>query len=130
MTPESSTPIVSRRADGRRSCSRHRSDGTPCRALAIRGGVVCYVHGGAAPQVKLGAEQRIRALVDPSLDRIQRTIADDNNPQLALAAARDILDRAGFKATEKVQSDGRVVIEVEYVDRPNALELPSNGAVH
>ena len=68
------------------------------------------------------------ALVDPSLNRIARTIADDQNPALALAAARDILDRAGDKATEKIQSDGRTVIEIEYVDRPNALELkPSNG---
>jgi hypothetical protein len=122
---------MSSRSDGRRACSAHRSDGAPCRGLAIRGGSVCNVHGGAAPQVKLAAELRIRALVDPSLDRIQRAIADDANPQLALAAARDILDRAGYRATEKVQSEGRTVIEIEYVDRPNALEMkPSNGAVH
>ena len=99
-------------------CSAHRTNGDPCRAFAIHGGRVCVVHGGRAPQVKLSAEQRIRDLVDPSLDRIQKAIADDDNPQLALAAARDILDRAGYKATEKVQSDGRVVIEVKYVKRP------------
>ena len=30
-----------------------------------------------------------------------------------------------------VQSDGRTVIEIEYIDRPNALELkPSNGVAH
>jgi len=87
------------------------------------------MHGGRAPQVMLAAEERIRALVHPSLDRIQRTIADDGNPQLALAAARDILDRAGYKATEKVQTDGRTVIEIEYIDRPG-LPIGSNGVAH
>jgi hypothetical protein len=116
-------------------CTAHRTNGEPCRAPSIRGGHVCVVHGGRAPQVRQSAEERIRALVDPSLKRIQRTIADDDNPALALAAARDILDRAGYKATEKVQQDGRVVIEIEMVDRVSpsqilhALESPpqSNG---
>ncbi len=113
-------------------CAAHRStDGEPCRAHAINGSRVCVVHGGRAPQVKMAAEERIRALVAPSLDRIQRTIADNDNPQLALAAARDILDRAGYKATEKVQTDGRTVIEIEYVDRPSAaLSPPTNGVAH
>jgi hypothetical protein len=124
MTHQSVTP-VSRRADGRRTCTAHRTDGEPCLGLAIRGAVVCTVHGGSAPQVKRSAEQRIRDLVDPSLNRIQKTIADDANPQLALAAARDILDRAGYKATEKIQSDGRTIIEIEYVAR--ALELPEHA---
>ena len=101
-----------------RYCTAHRSDGEPCRGQAIRGGAVCIVHGGMAPQVKRSADERIRDLVDPSLNRIARTIADDANPALALAAARDILDRAGYKATEKIQSDGRTVIEIEYIDRP------------
>jgi len=110
-------------------CTAHRSNGDPCRAFAMHGGHVCVVHGGKAPQVRLAADERIRQLVDPSLNRIARTIGDDANPALALAAARDILDRAGYKATEKIQSDGRTVIEIEYVDRPNALE-PRNGVAH
>jgi len=112
-------------------CAAHRSNGEPCHAHAIHGGRVCNVHGGRAPQVKLAAEERIRALVQPSLDRIQRTIGDDANPQLALAAARDILDRAGYKATEKVQSEGRTVIEIEYIDRPGLNAASgSNGVAH
>jgi hypothetical protein len=99
--------------------------GERCYAYARLGGNVCRYHGGLAPQVKLAADERIRALVHPALDRITRTIGDDDNPQLALAAARDILDRAGYKATEKIQQDGRVVIEIEYVDRP--LVLPERS---
>jgi hypothetical protein len=105
-------------------CGAHRTNGEPCRAFAMHGGRVCVAHGGAAPQVKLAAEERIRSLVDPSLDRIQKAIADDDNPQLALAAARDILDRAGYKATEKIQQDGRVTLEIELVKR--TLELPES----
>jgi len=116
-------------------CTAHRTNGEPCRAKAIRGGKVCVVHGGRAPQVLRRAEERIQAMVAPALDRVRSTIADDDNPALALAAARDILDRAGYKATEKVQQDGRVVIEIEMVDRVSpsqirhALESPvqSNG---
>jgi len=110
-------------------CAAHRTNGDPCRLHAVTGARVCQVHGGRAPQVKAKAEDRIRDLVDPSLNRIARTIGDDANPALALAAARDILDRAGYKATEKIQSDGRTVIEIEYVDRPNAL-APRNGVAH
>lgn len=97
-----------------------------CRRPAILGGYVCHIHGGKTPSAVMSAEQRIRDLVVPALERITRTIGDDDNPHLALAAARDILDRAGYKATEKIQSDGRTVIEIEYVAR--SLELPDRGA--
>lgn len=89
------------------------------------------MHGGRAPQVKLAAEERIRALVQPSLDRIERTIGDDANPQLALTAARDILDRAGYRATD-AQADlsaqsMRVTIafdHAEHANGTNTLSLP------
>lgn len=117
-------------------CTAHRTNGDPCKQWARRGTHVCVSHGALIPAVKAAAAksvmERLNDLVSPAINRIARTIADDDNPQLALAAARDILDRAGYKATEKVQSDGRVVIEIEYVDRPNALNPPppTNGTVH
>jgi hypothetical protein len=40
-------------------CTAHRSDGTPCGAWAIRGGYVCRMHGGAAPQVRSAAHMRL-----------------------------------------------------------------------
>jgi hypothetical protein len=107
-------------------CAAHRTNGDPCQQHAIRGGRVCVVHGGRAPQVRLSAEQRIRDLVDPSLNRIAKAIDDDDNPQLALAAARDILDRAGYKATEKIQQDGRVTLEIELVRRTLELDQPES----
>lgn len=40
-------------------CTAHRSDGWPCRARSIRGGYVCRVQGGAAPQVRAQAGFRL-----------------------------------------------------------------------
>lgn len=49
----------------------------PCQRAPIRGAVVCRTHGGAAPQVKKAAEQRIRDLdaeiADPG--RVKREAA-------------------------------------------------------
>lgn len=42
-----------------RKCRARRKDGQPCGCWAIRGGYVCRVHGGAAPQVRAKADQRL-----------------------------------------------------------------------
>ena len=44
-----------------RRCSAHRKSGQPCRNWAIRGGYVCRMHGGAAPQVRAKAAARLEA---------------------------------------------------------------------
>lgn len=44
-----------------RRCSAHRKSGQPCRNWAIRGGFVCRMHGGAAPQVRAKAKMRLEA---------------------------------------------------------------------
>lgn len=115
--------------DGRQCHARSKRSQTQCKRPAIRGGTVCHIHGGASPQVQRAAADRIRDLVDPSLNRIQKTIADDDNPALALAAARDILDRAGLKPTEKIQTTGDSTIRVEYADAatPTLSHEHTNG---
>jgi hypothetical protein len=40
-------------------CTAHRTNGTPCGAWAIRGGFVCRMHGGSAPQVRAAAHRRL-----------------------------------------------------------------------
>jgi hypothetical protein len=42
---------------GRDRCTARRSDGQPCQATAIKGGLVCLAHGGSAPQVQLPARR-------------------------------------------------------------------------
>ncbi len=41
-----------------RRCAARRKRGGPCGAWAIHGGVVCRMHGGAAPQVRSAARVR------------------------------------------------------------------------
>jgi len=73
--------------------AKAKSTGKPCRRNAIAGGTVCRVHGGAAPQVQRKARERLKTLVHPAIDRLEKTIGDDENLTQALAAARDVLDR-------------------------------------
>ncbi|WP_131802460.1 hypothetical protein [Parafrankia soli] len=40
-------------------CRAHRTDGSPCRAYAIRGGRVCRAHGGASPNARQVANTRM-----------------------------------------------------------------------
>lgn len=90
-------------------CSAKRSNGTPCNRHAINGGKVCYVHGGAAPQVKRAARERLAEMVEPALEvlhkamRLKETGKNGGPLALAVIAARDILDRAGYVKTDKIQ---------------------------
>jgi hypothetical protein len=40
-------------------CRAHRGDGSPCGRWAIRGGYVCPKHGGASPQARRKARERL-----------------------------------------------------------------------
>ena len=62
------------------------------------------MHGGAAPQVKLAAKDRLAALVDPAIDALQRAL-DHKDINAAVRAARDLLDRAGLAAPKQTQME-------------------------
>ncbi len=90
-------------------CIAKRRSGEPCKRSAIVGGRVCFNHGGGAPQVRKAARERLAAMVDPALDVLLKAMKmrSKGQPQpLAVVAARDILDRAGYKATDKVVISG------------------------
>ena len=89
----------------RRQCSAHKTNGEPCHRAPIRGGAVCIMHGGKAPQVVAKAEERIRDMVDPALNRL-RDLIDDDLSGVALAAVKDVLDRAGYKPPDRQQISG------------------------
>ncbi len=80
-------------------CTAPRSDGEPCRRLAIRGGRVCVVHGGRLPIVREAAKSNVEAarlrvlgLVDPALDAIEKALTDPD-VDIRLKAAREVLER-------------------------------------
>lgn len=88
--------------------------GEPCKNWPIRGGTVCRSHGGSAPQVRNKANERIAELVNPALALIAELIetgrAEDLPASVGLAAARDILDRAGYSPTAKIHLEGDLTV--------------------
>jgi hypothetical protein len=49
-------------------CRAHSSrSGKPCGNFAIKGGAVCPMHGGSAPQVKRAAERRLAGAATEAL---------------------------------------------------------------
>lgn len=76
----------------RRCTAMAKGTGQRCQRAPIPGGAVCRVHGGSAPQVKRKAEDRLRALVDPSIGALARAI-DSDDVRASIVAAKDVLDR-------------------------------------
>lgn len=78
---------------GRRRCrAKAKVSGERCKRTAIPGGTVCFYHGGAAPQVRSKAAQRV-ALLSVS-DLLDRTNPEIVNEDLGTGMSRVIaLDR-------------------------------------
>jgi hypothetical protein len=55
-----------------------------------------------APQVQASAAERIKALAPRAIDVIEALLDETDSSMVRLAAARDILDRAGYKPHDKV----------------------------
>ena len=84
-------------------CKARRKNGEPCRNPPMLGSTVCRMHGGAAPQVKRRAQQRILEASDQAAYRLVQMMQDTKiPPAVQLAAARDLLDRAGLGAKQEV----------------------------
>ena len=100
---------------GTHQCAAHSSrTGERCRRPSILGGTVCTSHGGSTKRAKQKAEERLRAMVDPLLSQLFKIALEGENDGVKLAATRDALDRAGFKAVERIEADNAVTIRVEY----------------
>lgn len=100
-------------------CTARRTNGKPCGATAIKGGRVCRTHGGAAPQVREAARERLLSLVDPALGVLARAVrkrqAKSWEPSpTELRAVSEILTRAGIGEDSNAPiglDDGRVTWE-------------------
>ena len=101
------------------TCTAHRRNGLPCKGAAIRGATVCRLHGGSAPQVRDAARKRILAAADPAAARlIEIALSPRTKTQHALAAIRDLLNRAGIVGGSAAEEDsGRnTVLWGEFVE--------------
>lgn len=88
--------------DGRPRCTATNRRGERCGRSPILGGSVCWMHGGAAPQVQAKAMERLRTLQYPAIERLAELIDQQEFPTVAYAASRDVLDRTLGKAKEEV----------------------------
>lgn len=95
-------------ADGRTPtnlCKAVKKNGEPCKRPPIQGATVCRAHGGASPQVKRKAQQRLLDGVPEMIKKLRSLTEEENVPaNVRLAAIRDWLDRAGIT--------GKIEIEV------------------
>jgi hypothetical protein len=86
--------------------AKSKSRGARCNNAAVPGSNVCRIHGGAAPQVKAKAAERLAALVDPAIDRLARLLKSGDDAA-AYRAVKDVLDRNGFKPKDAVEVTGK-----------------------
>lgn len=105
-------------------CGKRTRAGKPCQKSPIKGGTVCRLHGGAAPQVKRAAKLRLIELVDPAIATLARIMATSDNEALRLKAADSILDRGGLpKGAQVTIEDARsALIEKLIAYRDNTDE--------
>lgn len=124
-----------------RKCTAHSArTKKPCQRWAIMGANVCRTHGGAAPQVKARAEQRLREMVDPMISRLNELAMQTDNLKVASDCVRDALDRAGIGAlvqakveTAKQRGNGTVsgiTVNIGFIAQPESpLDLQTIDAV-
>jgi hypothetical protein len=76
-------------------------NGGRCRREAEAGSVVCRLHGGAAPQVRRRAAERLIMSADHASQKLLEWLDDPEVPYRVRAEiAQDLLDRAGLIATQ------------------------------
>jgi len=106
--------------DSRQCTATANSTGERCQRAAIKGSNVCYVHGGAAKQVKEKAQERLNRMADSTTATIQEQIedleqeyeaAEDAEEKLAIMSEmrrnwKIILDRTGHGKTETQELTG------------------------
>lgn len=88
-----------------RCTATSKAKGQRCGRSAIPGGTVCRYHGGAAPQVKAKALERLQAYQNRAIDRLFELVEQTSYPSTAFAAVRDVLDRTMGKPIEQVSLD-------------------------
>ncbi len=88
----------------------------------MHGQIVCKMHGGMAPLALAKAEERMRALVHPSVARLTELIHHADNDAVSLSAVRYVLDWAGFKPAVQAQIDQHITVHWVDEDQPIVIE--------
>ena len=82
-------------------CNATRPNGAQCKREAEDGAVVCDQHGGAAPQVRRRAAERLIMTADQAAQMLVRMMEDTEVPfGVRAKIAQDLLDRGGLVAAQ------------------------------
>jgi hypothetical protein len=83
--------------DSRRCTAKAHRTGERCKAPAMLGQTKCRVHGGASPQARKTAKERLLELADPALAALSKIVRDEEaDDAVRLRASLGILDRIGL----------------------------------
>ena len=109
----------------RRLCNKTTRAGNPCRAPALKGGLVCNKHGGSLPNVKAKAARvLLEELIDPALNRLTKLVEDDSLPaQVHLGASKLVLEMTGFKVPTQVEVIPPLAVINDWIEELEAEEL-------
>lgn len=66
-------------------------------------------------------------MVPLALRRLRELIASADSDSVSVTAIRDLLDRVGLKAVEKIEAQEQVTIRVEYADTPLPDQVAHTG---
>lgn len=86
------------------------------------------MHGGAAPQVRRKAEERLASQVDVVVLELLRIAVSADNEAVRLAACRDVLDRAGIGKQHPVRVE-LAAWQVDIAGLVVDLDPPTNEVV-
>jgi hypothetical protein len=122
------------------SCTAKTRDGDLCKNAPMMAQGTCRMHGGSTQASRAKAQERILAAADPAAAKLVQLIQDKRVPHnVQLAAARDLLDRAGLASAQEItlkipaflqgiegilvdiESDD--VVDAELVDEDDPLEI-------
>ena len=117
-------------------CNGHMVNGGRCKREAAAGSLVCRLHGGAAPQVRKRAAERLIMSADHASQKLLEWLDDPEVPYRVRAEiAQDLLDRAGLASTQAIKivpaEDDPVMrfFEGAFDDPSNWMENPPPPAI-
>jgi hypothetical protein len=85
-------------------CNATRPNGSRCKREAEDGAVVCDQHGGAAPQVRRRAAERLIMTADHAAQMLVKMMEDTEVPfGIRAKIAQDLLDRAGLASSQAIK---------------------------
>ena len=82
--------------------ARSKTTGQQCRQAVVPGATVCHYHGGAAPQVKDAARERLCAMIHPALQAWAELLEQKEFPTVRFSTAREIVNHEFGKPAEAV----------------------------